>query len=630
MKFCFLFSILLLSFIPIALFAQNDVIENEDVENDTVIQSRNVKFYTEESIDISFFADSIKFDTVMSGFQKMNPAFNEHFFYASPSNIGMFSKDLIYNMSDFSMFSNNIEAYDVYLTDFSDVKYYSLESPFSEMYYTNLFGTHELFNVKLYQNLGENVNLGFRYNTMGGPGQYLNQSTRHNNFLFNTSMQSRNKRYILLTAYIYNQVKASENGGIRNDSIFEENIETNRDAIGVYLSTAKHDIVEHKCKLKQYFLLNKNPNDSTRNMKWNLGTISHSFVFESSKRMYSSSTYDTLFYPTIYADSSYTFDSINIRSFSNELMWSNRTYSDTSSLEKKLFLYVKVKHDLTRISDSLTSNDFNHLCATAGFDYKIVEDIHLSASCNYVIGDYSNNDYRADVCVYRKKQESLYGFSLSQYMKTASWFESHYTSNHFMWNNSWQQKSYSKLSIFYNIPKLKSSLSAYRFDNYLFYNEYALPEQEEDAFLLLQADISSSFKFGKAWETSHRMVYQKTLNSDVLRLPDFQYRGSLYYSFSVFDKALRLQPGIDLHFLTAYYADAYMPATAVFYMQNDKKIEEQLYIDVFVNFKIKRARMFLKYSHVNAGLLGYNYYSIPGYPMHDRIMQFGISWMFYD
>jgi len=91
-----------------------------------------------------------------------------------------------------------------------------------------------------------------------------------------------------------------------------------------------------------------------------------------------------------------------------------------------------------------------------------------------------------------------------------------------------------------------------------------------------------------------------------------------------------LQPGIDLHFLTAYYADAYMPATAVFYMQNDKKIEEQLYIDVFVNFKIKRARMFLKYSHVNAGLLGYNYYSIPGYPMHDRIMQFGISWMFYD
>jgi len=629
MKSYFLSLILLFSLFPVLLFAQKEEIENE-VESDTIIQSRNVRFFTEENIDISFFADSIKIDTLTTGFQRMNPAFKEYFFYATPSNIGMFTKDLIYNTPDFNLFSKKIDSYDLYLTKFEDVKYYSLESPFSEMYYTNLFGTHELFNVKLYQNIGENVNVGFRYNTMGGPGQYLNQSTRHNNFLFNFSLQSRNKRYILLTAYIYNQVKSSENGGIRTDSIFEENIEKNRDAIGINLSTAKHEIIENKYKLKQYFLLNKNPNDSTRKMNWNLGTISHSFIFESSKRMYSSSTYDTLFYSNIYIDSSFTFDSINIRSFSNELMWSNRTYLDTSKPEKKLFLYVKLKHDLTRISDSLISNNFNHISTEGGFDYRFIEDIHLSASYRYIFGDYNNKDYTAAMSVFRETQQSKYGIHISQSLKTASWFESHYTSNHFLWNNSWQQQNYSRLSVFYQIFNINAKISSYRFDHYVFYNEEALPEQEEEAFFLLQADIASRFKFGKAWETSHRMVYQKTLNSEVLRLPDFQYRGSISYSFHLFKKALKLQPGIDLHFLTAYYADAYMPATAIFYIQNNKKIDEQLYVDVFVNFKIKRARMFLKYSHVNAGLLGYNYYSIPGYPMYDRIMQFGLSWMFYD
>ncbi|MFA5781089.1 MAG: putative porin, partial [Bacteroidales bacterium] len=67
-----------------------------------------------------------------------------------------------------------------------------------------------------------------------------------------------------------------------------------------------------------------------------------------------------------------------------------------------------------------------------------------------------------------------------------------------------------------------------------------------------------------------------------------------------------------------------------FYLQNDFKSDNYPFFDFFVNLKIKRARIYLKFDHVNSGLMGYNYYMIPHYPMSDRAFKFGISWMFYD
>ncbi|MCK4638509.1 MAG: hypothetical protein KAT33_03750, partial [Bacteroidales bacterium] len=61
-----------------------------------------------------------------------------------------------------------------------------------------------------------------------------------------------------------------------------------------------------------------------------------------------------------------------------------------------------------------------------------------------------------------------------------------------------------------------------------------------------------------------------------------------------------------------------------------KKIGNYFYADVFLNFKIKRVLFFVKYQHFNAGFSGYNYYTVPHYPMQDAAFKFGISWKFYD
>ena len=80
---------------------------------------------------------------------------------------------------------------------------------------------------------------------------------------------------------------------------------------------------------------------------------------------------------------------------------------------------------------------------------------------------------------------------------------------------------------------------------------------------------------------------------------------------------------------TSYRANAYMPATGTFHLQDGKKIGDYPLIDFFINFKVRQARIFLKWEHINSGWLDYNYYAAPGYPLADRLIRLGLQWQFY-
>jgi hypothetical protein len=43
-----------------------------------------------------------------------------------------------------------------------------------------------------------------------------------------------------------------------------------------------------------------------------------------------------------------------------------------------------------------------------------------------------------------------------------------------------------------------------------------------------------------------------------------------------------------------------------------------------------RTRIFIMYDHLNSGLMGYNYYNVPSYPMNVRMFRYGLAWTFYD
>jgi hypothetical protein len=78
-----------------------------------------------------------------------------------------------------------------------------------------------------------------------------------------------------------------------------------------------------------------------------------------------------------------------------------------------------------------------------------------------------------------------------------------------------------------------------------------------------------------------------------------------------------------------YHPYSYMPATGRFYRQ-ELTTGNYPFVNVFLNFKVKRTRVFLMFDHLNAGKTGYNYDMIPGYPMNIRMFRYGLAWTFYD
>ena len=53
-------------------------------------------------------------------------------------------------------------------------------------------------------------------------------------------------------------------------------------------------------------------------------------------------------------------------------------------------------------------------------------------------------------------------------------------------------------------------------------------------------------------------------------------------------------------------------------------------VNVYANLHLKRTRIFVLMSHVNAGMGKSNYFLTPHHPINQRQLKFGLSWNFYD
>ncbi|MGB2339312.1 MAG: putative porin, partial [Flavobacteriaceae bacterium] len=72
------------------------------------------------------------------------------------------------------------------------------------------------------------------------------------------------------------------------------------------------------------------------------------------------------------------------------------------------------------------------------------------------------------------------------------------------------------------------------------------------------------------------------------------------------------------------------PLISAFHIQTDKKIGNFPLIDLFLNARIQRTRIYLKAEHFNSKLTGNNFYSSPSYPYRDFIIRFGLVWNFFN
>ena len=201
-----------------------------------------------------------------------------------------------------------------------------------------------------------------------------------------------------------------------------------------------------------------------------------------------------------------------------------------------------------------------------------------------------------------------------------------YVSNHYIWKNDFGKTQRFRVGGEVNMPLSWTRVNvAYEtLKNYIYFGNDALPVQHSAGIHVFSVTVNQDLHF-KAFNWENRLTFQTSSDEAVLPLPKLSLYTNLYLQFRV-ARVLHVQIGADCNYYTKYHAPSYNPSNMTFHTQNTTECGGFAMMDLYANFKLKRARFFVSWNHFNQKLFGGdNYFAIPHYPLSPRRFQLGVS-----
>lgn len=583
------------------------------IENNTIIDSG---FHYTRYTTLPINNLPLKFiDKELDNVRHVNKIYAiEDGFYQQLSTDGSPHKPLMFLMPELNSFNFQPGIYDALIFKRENIKFYNVYKPYSELRYSNTLGSSRYFSVIHAQNVYKNLQIGFEYDVNYTDGMFDKSQVTNQFFNATARYKNQNETYEGYLGFIRNRAMQTESGGLKSDSSFAVQEYSTLAAYPVNISSAYSKFKSADAFLSQKVSIGKLIKDSS--LLKNLYLV-HDLSYFSNNRIYNDQFASEGYYQNIYFDSLSTKDSLATRRIQNIITLKNESIIPFS---------FGLKHDYVVFSD--TTNKERSSNFTPFFMLGIdVKQFKLGFDAEYII---SNSRYNKDFqiggnIIYK----DLYA-NISLMNKSVEYFFIHHQTNNFKWDNDFNKTNILNINIGYAFKKyLKVNLAYFNLDNLVYINENLSPEQATSASNLIKASILHNIKLGM-FNFNGVMSIQKLSSDEAIRLPLFQTKQSFYINFKMFGKKLDTQLGIDLRYNTLYQADNYIPAMGAFAQQNQTKIGNYLFTDLFAQFQIERVKIFVSLSHPYAGLFNYNYYNTPHYPAENLNLRFGVSWMFFD
>ncbi len=158
------------------------------------------------------------------------------------------------------------------------------------------------------------------------------------------------------------------------------------------------------------------------------------------------------------------------------------------------------------------------------------------------------------------------------------------------------------------------------------------PVQASGAVQLLQPKLAFRWQNNKGIHWDADVTYSLVTGgaSEAWPAPDLIANSALYYEGKMFGGNLLAQLGIDLHYVSSYYARTYAPAVQQYAVQQNFQTNNYPIANFFFGFKINNTRVFARMSHLNQGFTDQGYFLTPYYPGIGRSFDVGIDWLFFD
>ncbi|HLG02530.1 MAG TPA: putative porin, partial [Bacteroidia bacterium] len=480
---------------------------------------------------------------------------------------------------------------------------------------------------------GKNCNIAFGFDRVRSEGFYRRQNTNNSNLDLNGWYRSPGRKYSVLGNVFWNGSNIAQNGGIKDDALFESATQFDRQLVAINLSSASTRQRMRGISIKQYrsfgpvtdTLSEKSDSTAFRSQIRPHWAIAHSVEFLDESYVFEDNLPSSGFYENIFLDSNQTLDSTYLWRIENGL-WLEKFRAGRKGFSGR----IGGRYEAGEIINDTIYRHFTNIYIDGRVSYitRNVGDAFINAW--YAIEGFNKGDYKIQAEIRTIKS----GLIFEQSTLSPEFVFTNYSGNHFRWQNDFGKSDITAAKIYF-VPftsKFNLLIASFQWNSYyrpVYFNEFLMPEQyyaTVNAFAVrIRLDLGKEHFRTKSFLTWNRLP-----EGSPIRLPEFIIRESFYLNYKLFKSALLLQAGIDLTWFSSYFADAYNPNVAQFYVQDSKAIGSYVYLDAWVSMKIKSVRVFIKADHLNAGWFGRTYYLTPHYPYPDFALKFGIAWVFND
>ena len=535
-----------------------------------------------------------------------------------------------------------------------NVPFYNTKTPFTELaYWGSLLADpkKETDNIRIFttQNITPELNITFEFNRYGGEGFLQKEATRNKTLVFNTNYIGR--KYMMHAGYIYNMTGRDENGGIV-DNFWIRDTTVDAKEIAVNLANANSLLKKNTVFLDQQYripfnFLKKGSETEAFDDDVTTAFIGHSSEYTTVWRKYHDELNDEIgrgFYDnTFNYNPTVTNDSVRVMRFDNKVFLRLQPWSSEGAVSKldagvgyKLMNYYLMNPSfLTTPSNKV----WNAAYAYAGVEGQIREFVYWDAQGKYnFLGDEANDfnisaNLGFNIYPFRKARKSPIAVNahFETSLREPEFYQQHYYSNHYIWENNFAKISTTKLQGSISIPRFRFKLTAgySLLNNNIFYDTESIVRQNTVPMSVFSVRLDQDFVLGPM-HFDHKILYQHSTNKEVLPLPELSANLRYYIQFPI-QKVLQMQIGVNAFYNTKWYAPSYNPALGVFHNQDEEEYTNGLLFDAFVNMQWKRACLFVKLENTGQGwpMKKYDYFSANHYINTQRVLVFGIFWPFY-
>jgi Putative porin len=564
-------------------------------------------------------------------FRMYDPARQSAIDWGTLGNVGSAARPLFFETTARRGFQTGIRAFDLYKMRPEDLRFYQHPRlPTEVRFNRGVQQVDDMSRVRISRTFPRKLTFALQMRRLGNLGQYRFQKVRQDGFSAGVAWPV-NKRYTAAMVFTANRSEQQDNGGIlastRFDSIsapIEARVRLSEKANTLFLDRQLY-FIQHLTfgsAAKRAFRATHTVRGRWEQFKFsNPGSSSEGTGLGP----------DSAFFSIFVTDPRGLRHFVGVNRLENT--FNLATYKQKKAGVSSDELSVGLSHTLFRLRQEPLDSTFYNLFLTG--QLVLAPSGRFALRARGQLGMLANiGEYQAeaDLTLGLGKAGELRASLLSQRFPAGLLHQQLWVTERQVWQNTFAKPIETTLSATYALPLIGLEVTGrtHLINNFLYFDQTSRPQQTTAPLQVAQLLIVENLRFGPI-RLDNTVALQQINRGDVLRLPGWFSKNSLYFAGKLFKKRLLANLGFDFRINAAFSPDAYQPLAWQFRLQDDLRTKPYPWVDGFATVKIATLRAFFRYENMVALVNSAEVlYQTAWHPNPFPAFRFGFAWRFSD